>query len=173
MIIKSLLLILIATFLYLSYLGISKHTPLKFIASIEIKQSLEKTIELWKDKNNYQYWQDGFISKELLEGKEGEVGEVSLIKLDHKGDIMKLTETVQISDLPNEFKVLVEHKHIHNTLNSKFTKIDENTTLWTAEIDYFKVNFWPAKIMMKLFPTMFKKQGQKWSDNFKDFAENK
>ena len=66
MIIKSLLLILIATFLYLSYLGISKHTPLKFIASIEIKQSLEKTIELWKDKNNYQYWQDGFISKELL-----------------------------------------------------------------------------------------------------------
>lgn len=25
--------------------------------------------------------------------------------------------------------------------------------------------------MMKLFPTMFKKQEQKWSDNFKKFAE--
>ena len=58
-----------------------------------------------------------------------------------------------------------------NTMNSKFTAINDSTTLWTAEIDYFKVNFWPAKIMMRLFPNMFRKQGQKWSDNFKKFAE--
>ena len=86
---------------------------------------------------------------------------------------MELTETVLVSDLPNEFKILIEHKHLHNTMNSKFTEVDKNTTLWTAEIDYFKVNFWPAKIMMRLFPNMFRKQGQKWSDNFKKFAEKK
>ena len=93
------------------------------------------------------------------------------IKLDFNKDIMDLTETIQVSDLPNEFKVLIEHKHMSNTMNSKSTAINENTTLWTAEIDYFKVNFWPAKIIMRLFPNMFLKQGKKWSDNFKKFAE--
>ena len=106
-----------------------------------------------------------------MSGTAGEVGTVSLIKLDFNKDIMDLTETIQVSDLPNEFKVLIEHKHMSNTMNSKFTAINENTTLWTAEIDYFKVNFWPAKIIMRLFPNMFLKQGKKWSDNFKKFAE--
>ena len=49
--------------------------------------------------------------------------------------------------------------------------IDENTTLWKTEINYFKVNFWPVKVMMRLFPNMFKKQGEKWWNQFKDFAE--
>ena len=144
---------------------------MKFTESIEIKQPLEKTVALWQDKNNYKHWQDGFISKELLSGTAGEVGAVSLIKLDFNKDIMELTETIQIAELPNAFKVLIEHKHMSNTMNSKFTAINDSTTLWTAEIDYFKVNFWPAKIMMRLFPNVFRKQGQKWSDNFKKFAE--
>ena len=135
------------------------------------KQPLEKTIALWQNPENYKHWQEGFISKELLSGTAGEVGTVSLIKLDFNKDIMDLTETIQVSDLPNEFKVLIEHKHMSNTMNSKFTAINENTTLWTAEIDYFKVNFWPAKIIMRLFPNMFLKQGKKWSDNFKKFAK--
>ena len=84
---------------------------------------------------------------------------------------MQLTETIQLTNLPYEHKVLIEHNHMHNTMHSKFTSIDANTTLWTAEIDYFQVNFWPAKVMMRLFPNMFKKQGQKWSNQFKDFAE--
>ena len=168
---KTFLLLLITLLLYFSYLGISKHKAVKFTASIEIKQPLEKTIALWQNPENYKHWQEGFISKELLSGTAGEVGAVSLIKLDFNKDIMELTETIQVSDLPNEFKVLIEHKHMSNTMNSKFTAINDSTTLWTAEIDYFKVNFWPAKIMMRLFPNMFRKQGQKWSDNFKKFAE--
>lgn len=76
-----------------------------------------------------------FIIKELQVGTEGEVGAKSLIKLDFKGDIMELTETVQKSDLPHSFKVLIEHKQMCNTMDSKFTKVDENTTRWTAEID--------------------------------------
>ena len=168
---KTFILLLITLLLYFSYLGISKHKAVKFTASIKIKQPLEKTIALWQNPENYKHWQEGFISKELLSGTAGEVGAVSLIKLDFNKDIMELTETIQVSDLPNEFKVLIEHKHMSNTMNSKFTSINDSTTLWTAEIDYFKVTFWPAKIMMRLFPNMFRKQGQKWSDNFKKFAE--
>ena len=171
MIKKLLLLILIATLLFLSYLGSSKHKSMKFTASITINQPLAKTVALWQNKNNFKHWQDGFISKELLSGTEGKAGAVSLIKLDYNKDIMELTETVQLINLPYEHKVLIEHKHMHNTMHSKFTAINENTTLWTAEIDYFQINFWPAKVMMRLFPNMFKKQSQKWSNQFKYFAE--
>ena len=168
---KALLLLLISSLLYLSYLGSSKHKPMKFTASIRINQPLTKTVALWQDQNNFKHWQDGFISKELLSGTGGEVGAISLIKLDLNQDIMELTETVQLTNLPHEHKVFIAHKHMHNTMHSKFTAIDDSTTLWTAEIDYFQVNFWPAKVMMRLFPNMFKKQGQKWSNQFKEFAE--
>jgi len=50
---------------------------------------------------------------------------------------MELTETVQLTNLLYEHKVLIEHKHMHNAMHSKFKAIDENTTLWTAEIYYF------------------------------------
>lgn len=171
MIKKLLLSILISTLLFLYYLGASKHKPMQFKAEITIKQPIEKTIALWQDKNNYQYWQDGFISKELISGELDKQNAISIIKLKQGNGEMELKETVLISNLPTEFKVLVEHKHMSNTMNNHFTAIDDNTTLWTAEIDYFKVNFWPAKVMMRLFPNMFKKQGEKWWNQFKDFAE--
>ena len=74
---KTFLLLLITLLLYFSYLGISKHKAVKFTASIEIKQPLEKTIALWQNPENYKHWQEGFISKELLSGTAGEVGAVS------------------------------------------------------------------------------------------------
>jgi len=126
---KTFILLLITLLLYFSYLGISKHKVVKFTASIEIKQPLEKTIALWQNPENYKHWQEGFISKELLSGTAGEVGAVSLIKLDFNKDIMELTETIQVSDLPNEFKVLIEHKHMSNTMNSKFTSINDSSLL--------------------------------------------
>ncbi len=172
MIKKLVLSILIATLMFLYYLAASEHKPMKFTAEIEIKQPLEKTIALWQDQNNFKHWQDGFISKELISGADNEKGAVSIIKLAQgKKNTMELKETVLTANLPKEFKVLVEHVHMSNTMNNHFTAIDANTTLWTAEIDYFKVNFWPVKIMMRLFPNMFKKQGEKWWNQFKDFAE--
>ena len=81
MIKKIFLLLLISFLLFLSYLGASKHIPMQFYSEIIIKQSIDKTIALWKDKNNYQYWQDGFISKELISGTKDEKGAVSIIKL--------------------------------------------------------------------------------------------
>jgi len=171
MIKKIFLLILISFLLFLSYIGASKHIPMQFSSEIIIKQSIDKTIALWQDKNNYQYWQDGFISKELISGTKDKKGAVSIIKLKQGNGEMELKETVMSSNLPTDFKVLIEHHHMSNTMNNHFIAIDENTTLWKTEINYFKVNFWPAKVMMRLFPKMFKKQGEKWWNQFKDFAE--
>jgi len=171
MIKKIFLLILISFLLFLSFLGASKHIPMQFSSEIIIKQSIDKTIALWQDNNNYQYWQDGFISKELISGTKDEKGAVSIIKLKQGNGEMELKETVMSSNLPTDFKVLIEHHHMSNTMNNHFIAIDENTTLWKTEINYFKVNFWPVKVMMRLFPNMFKKQGEKWWNQFKDFAE--
>jgi len=108
----ALLSLLIILLLYFSYLGISKHKAMKFTSSITVNQPLEKTVSIWKNPDNFTHWQEGFISKELLSGTTGEVGAVSLIKLDFKKEVMELTETIQLANLPNEFKVLIEHKRV-------------------------------------------------------------
>jgi len=55
MIKKVLLLLLISSLLYLSYLGSSKHKPIKFTARISINQTLAKTVTIWQDKNNFKH----------------------------------------------------------------------------------------------------------------------
>ena len=54
---------------------------------------------------------------------------------------MELKETVISSNLPTEFKVLIEHQHMSNTMNNHFIAIDKNITLWKTEINYFKDRF--------------------------------
>lgn len=59
-----------------------------------------------------------------------------------------------------------------NTMTSRFSELGENKTEYTAEIEYTKFNGIIPKLMSMLFPGMFKKQSQKWLEQFKSFAES-
>ncbi|MEX0288264.1 MAG: hypothetical protein AB3N14_04065 [Flavobacteriaceae bacterium] len=111
--------------------------------------------------------QDGFQSKELLEGGAWEVGSKS--KMNYKN--LELIETILINKLPQEFIGLYEHKHMVNTMYCKFTALDDNLTQLDQEIHYTQFNGFIPKVMAKLFPGMFKRQVQKWLDQFKTVVE--
>lgn len=53
-----------------------------------------------------------------------------------------------------------------------FTSINAETTRYASEIDYIKLNGFIIKMMMKLFPGMFRKQVDKWMRQFKIYIEN-
>ncbi|QTE23785.1 SRPBCC family protein [Polaribacter cellanae] len=89
-----------------------------------------------------------------------------------KGE-MELIETVLKNDLPDFFSAFYFHKHTENTMASIFTVIDDNTTEYSAEINYTAFKGFMVKVMKSLFPDMFKKQVQKWLDNFKVFVKKK
>lgn len=145
---------------------------MKFNFSIEINLSKEKTAALWVNKDYFDKWQDGFISKELISGEEEQKGAKSRIRIMINNKEDELIETILSTDLPNERLSLYEHKHMSNTYHVSFKEIGENKTEISGDIEYTKFNGLMPKIMAKLFPGMFKKQGEKWIKQFKEFAES-
>ena len=84
---------------------------------------------------------------------------------------MEIFETILIKNLPEIRKGLYEHKHMVNTMTSRFKEISPEKTLFEAEIEYTKFIGFVPKLMAFLMPGIFKKQTQKWLDQFKAFAE--
>lgn len=144
---------------------------MKFYANTTINKPLEMVTRYFADPQYLAEYQDGFINKELLEGTAGEVGAISTMFYKQGKREMELTETITLNDLPNRFEADYSHKHMDNTMVCTFKAIDNNTTLYEAEYEYYRVSFMP-KIMMTLFPGMFRKMGQKWMDQFKSFVES-
>lgn len=144
---------------------------MKYRCSVDINVPIDKAVSLWSDESKFHNWQDGFQSIELLEGQSGAAGAKSRILLKQGKGKMELIETIISNDLPREKKGLYEHIHMTNTQTTSFEKIDENNTRYISEVEYTKFNGFMPRMMAKLFPGMFKKQSQKWMDQFKGFAE--
>ena len=85
---------------------------------------------------------------------------------------MELIETIITNNLPYEKKALYEHTNMTNTQTTKFESISEGRTLFISEVEYTKFNGFIPNLMAKFFPGVFKKQSQKWMNQFKVFAEN-
>ncbi len=143
---------------------------MKYTCQIEINAPIDKVVSLWEDESSFKHWQDGFESIELLIGEKNTQGAKSKIVLNGKQHI-ELIETIITYNLPQEKTALYEHKHMTNTQTSKFKSVGENTTLYISEVEYTVFNGFMIKLMAKLFPGMFKKQSQKWMNQFKAFAE--
>lgn len=143
---------------------------MKFTCTVDINQSLEKTVSLWENEANFKEWQDGFESIEHISGTPNTVGAKSKIILSGKRRV-ELLETIISYDLPNEKTALYEHIHMTNIFTARFKALSENKTQYTCDIEYTKFNGFVIKLMARLFPNMFKKQSQKWLDQFKAFAE--
>lgn len=144
---------------------------MQFTCKVSIKKPINELISLWLDESNFKHWQDGFISLELIEGKKGELNSKSKITLQQGKHSMELIERIMVNDLPRERKSFVEHKHMNNIQTVSFNALSEEETECVSVIEYTEFKHLIPRIMAVLFPSMFKKQVQKWLDQFKQFAE--
>ena len=140
---------------------------MKFTCHTTINAPLQTVIEMFENPDNLKEWQDGFLRIDPISGTPGEVGSKSKLTYEK----LELIETILRNELPEEFKANYEHKHMINTMSCRFKKIAPNRTIFEQEIQYTKFNGFAIKLMAKLFPGMFKKQVQKWIDQFKVFVE--
>ncbi len=146
---------------------------MKFTCSVEIDQPIKRVIQLFDNPANMKEWQDGFVSMELLSGVRGKVGAKSRLLYKSGKHVVELIETIQVKNLPQEKTALYEHKHMVNIMSNYFTALGTDKTKWEVVIEYTKfIGFFP-KLMALLMPGVFKKQTQKWLDQFKKFAETK
>lgn len=144
---------------------------MKYSCNVEIEAPLKQVVALWKNEKHFAQWQDGFKSMEHLQGIPNTVGAKSRIKLNQGKREIVLIETILENNLPVEKSALYEHLHMSNTQTSRFEYIDETHTRYISEVEYVKFNGFVPKLMSKLFPKLFKKQSQKWMNQFKVFAE--
>lgn len=144
---------------------------MKFRGSIDIDKPQSKVADLFADPNNLKEYQDGFVKKELISGKMGEDGAVSKLYYKYGKKDMELTETIITNRLPDSFESEYQHKHMDNTMKCHFVPLGKNKSRYEYEFEYTRISGLMPRIMATLFPGMFKRQGEKWMRQFKDFAE--
>ncbi|MEM9298896.1 MAG: SRPBCC family protein [Bacteroidota bacterium] len=144
---------------------------MKFKGAIEINKPTQLVAELFADPTNLKEWQDGFVKKELQSGNEGEARAVSKMYYAHGGRNMILTETIVSNELPHSFEAFYHHKRMDNSMKCTFAEIAPNKTQYKYEFEYTRINWFMPRLVAILFPGMYRKQGEKWMNQFKEFVE--
>lgn len=143
---------------------------MKYKGAIEINKPVELVTRLFADPGNLKEYQDGFIRKELISGGPGEKGTVSKMYYKYGKHDMVLIETIVSNNLPDAFEAFYHHKHMDNTWNCKFIDLGLNKTRYEYEFEYVRMSLIP-RLMAIIFPGMYRKQGEKWMKQFKEFVE--
>jgi uncharacterized membrane protein len=140
---------------------------MKFTCTINISKPKSEVAKHFEDPEALKQSQKGFQNVEHLSGEEGSAGAKSKLIYDK----FDLIETIIENNLPEAFYAQYEHKNMSNTMHTKFSEINDNETLVTCDIDYTRFTGFMINVMAKLFPSMFKKQVDKWLVNFKNYVE--
>lgn len=144
---------------------------MKFKGSIDINKPQSLVAELFADPNNLKEYQDGFQKKELISGQMGQENAISKMYYKYGKRDMELTETITSNQLPHSFEASYHHIHMDNTMKCTFVPINENSTRYEYEFEYTRINWVMPKLIAILFPSMYRKQGEKWMRQFKEFVE--
>lgn len=144
---------------------------MKYKGSIEIRKPRAEVVRLFADPACLGEYQDGFVRKELISGEQGETGAISKLYYKYGSRDMELTETVMQNNLPESFESSYYHKYMDNTMICTFIELDEQSTRYEYEFEYTRINWVMPRLMAILFPSMYRKQGEKWMKQFKEFVE--
>ena len=144
---------------------------MKFEGSIDVRQPREIVVKFFADPQYLGEYQEGFLRKELVSGTAGEDGAVSKMYYKMGKREMELTETIISNRLPDVFEAHYHHVHMDNTMKCTFTEVQNGVTRYKQEVEYTRINWVMPKLVAILFPGMYRKQAEKWNQNFKTFVE--
>lgn len=142
----------------------------KYSGALEVKKPLAQVVAAFANPDYLGHYQDGFIAKELLSGEAGQAGAVSVLRYRYGKQQMELVETIHSNQLPLSFSAHYQHKHMENTMLCRFRELSADSTSYEYEYEYTRMSFVP-RVLGLLFPNMYRKQGEKWLRQFKDFVE--
>jgi len=142
---------------------------MKYINEVVVKLPLAKVIELFDSEENLFKWQPELLRMEHISGEKGEVGAKSKLTYKMGKREIEMIETITVKNLPDEFSGIYEAKGVWNEVKNYFEAIDEDTTKWHSDCHFEFKGF--MKLMAFAMPGSFRKQSQKYMDQFKEFAE--
>lgn len=145
---------------------------MKYTTEVIIDLPREEVIRKLDNPENMKHWQRGLVGyKQLNEKDPGAVGAQMELEYKMGKREMVMTETITKYNFPEEFHANYDAKGVHNIQQNYFHEIDSNTTKWVSESEFQFASF-GMKLFGWLMPGAFKKQSQKYLNDFKNFAEN-
>ncbi len=142
---------------------------MKFTVQKEIDLPIEKVVELFDNPENMKHWQPGLVSFEHLSGTPGQPGAKSRLRYKMGKREIEMIETITVRDLPREFSGTYEAEGVISTVKNFFKPVSENKTLYITENEFSFSGF--MKVIGFLMPGAFRKESQKYIEQFKEFAE--
>ncbi len=144
---------------------------MRYTSEITVNLPREEFIKKLDNPENLKHWQKGLTAYTLVTGQPGAEGSQMEMHYDMGKRKMVLVETIIKQDFPEEFHATYDAKGVHNIQKNYFKVIDENHTKWISECE-FQFSGFMMKTMGFLMPSAFKKQSQRYLEDFKAFAEN-
>ncbi len=144
---------------------------MKYSNEVVIDLPVNRVVELFDNPDNLKHWQPGLQSFEHLSGVPGQPGSRSRLRYKMGNREIDMIETIIRRNLPHEFEGIYEAKGVHSIISNRFTPIGENKTKLVSYSEFTFLGF--MKVIGFLMPGSFKKQSQKFLDDFKTFAENR
>lgn len=143
----------------------------RFTCKVEVRRPREEVVEIFSNPDHFPHFQEGFIKLDRVSGQAGQEGSVSHLYYKMRGTDVMLEETILENRLPDLFSAHYHHSHMDNTLVSRFSSLGDTSTLYTAEVEYTGFRGLLPKLLSWLYPGFFRKQVQKWMDDFKAYVE--
>lgn len=142
---------------------------MKYSCEVTINKPIGEVITKFDNFENLKHWMEGFRSYEHLSGTSGEPGAKTKLIFQMGKRSIEMIETVTVRNLPYEFSGTYDAKGVHNIVKNYFKPVDENTTVYSTDQEFQFKGF--MKVIAFLMPRVFKKQSQKYLNDFKRFAE--
>jgi hypothetical protein len=143
----------------------------RYQTSIDIHLPRERVIALFDDPANLKRWQPTLRSFEKLDGVPGQKGARSKLTYKEGSREIVLVETITERALPDRFAGTYETDGVWNLVDNRFVEVNDELTRWNAEVE-FRFSNPMLKLLGWVLPGMFRKQTEKFMQQFKNFAEN-
>ena len=143
---------------------------MKYELTIDVNLPVTKVVELFDSTENLYKWQPELQSFEHISGEPGEIGAKSKLVYLMNGSPCEMIETITKKALPDSFSGTYEAKGVWNQVDNRFEFINDNLTRWHVTNEFRFQGL--MKIVGFLMPWMFKKQTQKYLEQFRTFAES-
>lgn len=143
---------------------------MKYSNQVIIDAPIDKVVELFDSTDNAYKWMEGLKKHEQIEGKPGEQNSKMKMYFDLGKNKIEIVETILERDLPRIFNADYYSNYSTNNVVVSFEELDSSTTRYNSETTVTTHGFM-MKIMSWVMPGMFKKQSQKYMDDFKAFVE--
>jgi len=144
---------------------------MKYSTEITLNLPRAEVIKKLDNVDNMKHWQRGLVSAEHLDGIPGKIGAKMKLKYKLGNRRMELIETITKNNFPSEFHANYDTKGVHNIQKNYFKELPNGNTKWTSDVEFHFSSFM-MRMMGLLMPGTFKKQSQKYLQDFKAFAEN-